>query len=83
MARILIIDDEFSNRLVLKKFLESAGLESLEADSGNAGLEVLEREDVDLVLLDVMMPGISGMDTLKQIKAGSIDLQDALSGVTT
>jgi DNA-binding NtrC family response regulator len=71
MARILIIDDEFSNRLVLKKFLESAGLESLEADSGNAGLEVLEREDVDLVLLDVMMPGISGMDTLKQIKEQS------------
>jgi two-component system sensor histidine kinase/response regulator len=64
---ILVVDDEEHNRALLKAMLGSHH-RVVEAPSGPAALEVLEADRVDLVLLDVMMPGMTGYDVCKKIK---------------
>ncbi len=61
---ILIVDDDASQRQLLGGFVESLGLRVREAASGEAALESIDREPPDLVLLDVRLPGISGIDVL-------------------
>ncbi len=68
LARILIADDEKSIRLVLKKFLTSRGYEVLEAENGREVLEILKKESVDLIFLDLKMPKLSGLKVLEKIK---------------
>jgi signal transduction histidine kinase/ActR/RegA family two-component response regulator len=67
--RILVVDDIATNRLVAVTFLRLMGASALECDSGAAALEVLSREPVDLVLLDMVMPDMDGLDALKAIRA--------------
>jgi len=67
--KVLIIDDEELVRNVLRAGLESMGLAVVEAEGGEQGLARCLRERPDLVLLDVGMPGISGFDTCRAIKA--------------
>lgn len=66
--RILIIDDEEVLRDVLEAVLQRDGFDVLKAATGEAGLHALDTEDVDLVILDIMLPGISGIETLRSIK---------------
>jgi two-component system nitrogen regulation response regulator NtrX len=66
---ILIIDDEASICSSLKGILEDEGFLVKTADSGEEGLELLKRQNVDLVLLDIWLPKMSGIDVLKKIKA--------------
>jgi len=65
--RILIIDDEELIRWSLKTSLEKIGYEVLEADSGEAGLKILKRKHINLVMLDMVLPGKNGLDILKEI----------------
>jgi diguanylate cyclase (GGDEF)-like protein len=66
--RLLIVDDISDNRALLTRRFERRGFDVTEAESGLAALELIEKEAFDLVLLDVMMPGIDGMETLKRIR---------------
>jgi signal transduction histidine kinase len=66
-ATILLVDDELSNRVLIRYCLESE-YEVLEAADGASALALLERETVDLVLLDVMMPDMSGFEVCRRIK---------------
>jgi len=66
--RILVVDDEAGIRFIIRKMLDSAGYEVIEADSGEMSLEILDRDEVDLVIMDIMMPGIDGWDTTRKIK---------------
>src|SRR5688572_10518256 len=66
--RILIVDDEEVLRDVLDAVLRREGFDILSAASGEECLSVLDSEDVDLIILDVMLPGISGIDTLRAIR---------------
>jgi signal transduction histidine kinase/serine phosphatase RsbU (regulator of sigma subunit) len=59
---ILIVDDESVNRRVLKNLLESLNLNIIEATNGKDALEIVQKIKPDLVLLDVMMPGMSGFE---------------------
>jgi DNA-binding response OmpR family regulator len=59
-ARVLVIDDEGPIRLLCRVNLEAAGMVVHEADNGAAGIEVASRETPDMILLDVMMPGMDG-----------------------
>lgn len=65
---VLVIDDDEFQCMVLKKILEESGFRVQLATSGEQGLGYLEKFKVDIVLLDVMMPGLSGIDTLRQLK---------------
>ena len=74
MNRILVIDDEQSIRELLKDYLETKGFEVSTAPDGEAGLGLLKEEEFDLFLLDLMMPGISGLDVLRERASGKIDI---------
>src|ERR671936_1985482 len=60
MMRVLVVDDEAPIRLLCRVNLEAEGMEVLEAGDGRSGLEQARRERPDVILLDVMMPGIDG-----------------------
>ncbi|KJJ38252.1 MULTISPECIES: sigma-54-dependent transcriptional regulator [Aequorivita] len=70
MARILIIEDEAAIRRVLVKILseENQGYEVFEAEDGLAGMEILKKEDFDLVLCDIKMPKMDGVEVLEAVK---------------
>ena len=65
---ILIVDDEPQIRRVMRTTLSSQGYSVIEAKSGEEALEKLRSERADLILLDVNMPGISGLDTCRAIR---------------
>ena len=75
--RVLIIDDEEGIRSSLKMIFEYEGYEVLLAANGPAGLKMAEKEDVDLVFLDIKMPQMDGLDVLKRIKAEQIRINAA------
>jgi diguanylate cyclase (GGDEF)-like protein len=68
MTTLLVVDDELLNRDVLQRRLERVGYRVLVADSGPSALAIAAAQRVDLVLLDVMMPGMDGVETLKQLR---------------
>jgi len=72
--RILIVDDEEVLRDVLDAVLRREGFDIIAAASGEEALNVLDSEEVDLVILDVMLPGISGIDTLRAIRIANPNL---------
>jgi len=68
-ARVLVVDDILANVKLLEARLQAEYFEVLTANSGQQALDVLARESVDVVLLDVMMPGMDGFETCRRIKA--------------
>lgn len=68
MHNILIVDDESGIRQSLKGVLEDEGYQASTAESGEAGLEILRKKPFDVVLLDIWLPGIDGLETLEKIK---------------
>jgi len=72
---ILIVDDEPSILKSLSGLLADEGFEVMTASTGYEGLKIIDKESPDLVLLDIWMPGIDGIETLKQIKKGNPYLQ--------
>ena len=72
-ARILVVDDVSTNRMVARSFLEAAGATALEATSGEGALMLLGTHPVDAVLMDVHMPGLNGVETLRAIRGANTD----------
>jgi two-component system KDP operon response regulator KdpE len=70
-GRILVVDDDPQIRRVMRVTLTSQGFEVDDARTGEEALEKLRREGVDLVLLDMNMPGMGGIETCRLIRAGS------------
>lgn len=68
MYTLLIVDDEENIRLLIKKYAEFEGYRVLESDDGSKCLDILKYEDVDLIIMDVMMPYIDGLTALKEIR---------------
>lgn len=66
--KILVVDDQFQNIELLEAFLAPQGYEILKANSGEEALEKLAQKQIDLVLLDVMMPGMSGIKVLEKLR---------------
>ena len=66
--RILVADDEKDIRSVLALYLEDAGYDVVEAADGAEALRVLETQDIDLCLLDIMMPELDGYQVLKRVR---------------
>ncbi len=68
---ILIADDEAEIRLLLRLYLEKDGYRVIEADNGEDAIRLCEKEDVDMVLLDIMMPKMDGYQVMKRLRAQS------------
>lgn len=66
--RVLVVDDDPGVRYMVRRILENRGIEVDEAENGAEALESLKETKPDLVLLDVMMPGMNGWEVLRRIK---------------
>ena len=67
-AKILVVDDVDDDRQIMMRRLVRAGFEVVEADSGEAALELLAQSSFDLMMLDLRMPGLSGLDVLQSLR---------------
>lgn len=82
--KVLVVDDEPLVRRSLEKALQLRKHHVLLAEDGRKGMEVWLKEKPDLVFLDILMPGLSGLQVLKEIgdrKTGKVILMSAYSGV--
>ena len=74
METILIVDDEKNYTAVLSAVLQEEGFETLSANSGMEALQLCEREEISLVISDMKMPGMDGLELLEEIKKRAPDL---------
>ncbi len=72
LGRILVVDDNEMNRDILMRHLERQGHQVTSSDSGAKALQMLTEEIYDLVLLDILMPGLNGYQVLEKMKADSV-----------
>jgi len=73
MARILVVDDDSETRGLLTESLAAAGHEVVGAESGRAAMDPLSRREFDLVLTDLVMPGMNGLELLRWIKESELE----------
>ncbi len=73
--RILIVDDESNIRITLKTILEEEGYSCLVASSGKEAIEVMEKQEIDLVITDVWMEDIDGIELIEYMKKHNIDAE--------
>ena len=67
--KIMIVDDSLELRNVLRLYLENAGYKVVEATNGLEALEYLKSNDIDLMILDIMMPKMDGFELLKHLES--------------
>lgn len=81
MATILLVDDDEAFRSVLRRGLQSAGYQVIEAEDGGVALRALRGATVDLVITDILMPGTEGIETIIAVQRLHPDLKIiAISG---
>ena len=68
MARILVVDDEPAVQVTIRLLLERAGHIVVVAGDGRKGLAMVEAEDFDLLFLDIFMPGMDGLETMRLVR---------------
>lgn len=66
---VLFVEDDAMNRRVVKDMLSVVGAQMAEAESAEIGLKMIEANDYDMVLMDLRMPGIDGLDAIGRIRA--------------
>lgn len=69
MSIVLIVEDNDKNMKLARDVLQAKGYATLEAVTGEAGVQLAKERKPDLVLMDVQLPGISGIEALKQLRA--------------
>jgi two-component system, response regulator, stage 0 sporulation protein F len=72
MPKLLIIDDESDIREFTRSYFEKRGFEVFAATNGQEGLEIIYADNPDLVLLDVRMQGMSGIEVLQELRAKNL-----------
>ena len=77
--RILLVDDEEGIQLLYREEFEEEGFEVISAYNGDEALEKFNKESLDLVILDINMPGMSGIEVLRRMKEIKPDLPVILS----
>lgn len=72
LNKILIVDDDNEIRKITGIYLENEGYEVLKAENGEQALKFIAENEIDLVLLDIMMPGMDGIETCMKIRENNI-----------
>ncbi|RPE11429.1 response regulator [Paenibacillus polymyxa] len=73
--KVLIVDDQNGIRILLMQVFGSEGYETFQAANGKIALEIVEKEPPDLVLLDMKIPGMDGLEILKHLKSMNPDIK--------
>lgn len=68
-ARILVVEDSATNMMITSEYLSAKGYQILEAHNGLEAIKYAHEQHLDLILMDIQMPGISGIETIKQLRA--------------
>ncbi|WP_270179704.1 response regulator [Alkalihalobacillus sp. CinArs1] len=68
MNKILIVDDQYGIRILLSELFRKEGFIALQAPNGITAIELVKQEDPDLILLDLKMPGMDGLEVFKSLK---------------
>lgn len=74
-GKVLIVDDQFGIRILLNEVLQKEGYETYQAANGVQALDILQKHSPDLVLLDMKIPGMDGIEILKRMKVIDKDIQ--------
>ncbi len=69
VKRILVVDDEHKLREMISSYLKNDGYETIEAANGNSAVQNIKNDQIDMVLLDIMMPEMDGYEALKEIRS--------------
>ncbi len=75
MFNILVVEDDYSNRIFFVDLLGKKGYKVSSAEDGDVAIAILKREDFNLVLLDIKMPRVSGLEVLKFAKMNNSDIK--------
>ena len=68
LTQVLVVDDELDILEITRIMLESLGFDVITASDGEKALEIVEEKNVDLILLDAVMPGVHGLDVCRMLK---------------
>jgi two-component system response regulator (stage 0 sporulation protein F) len=74
-ANILIVDDQYGIRILLNEVLKKEGYNTLQAANGPEAVKLAKEHNPDLVLLDMKLPGMDGIEILKRMKADNPDIR--------
>lgn len=66
--KILVVDDEILIRNVINEYLKKEGYEYIEAENGEQAINIIKKEEIDLIIMDIMMPRLDGFSAAKEIK---------------
>ncbi|HHY74027.1 MAG TPA: response regulator transcription factor [Bacillus bacterium] len=69
VKKVLVVDDEHNIREMIASYLQNEGYETIEAANGKSAVQTVKNEQIDIVLLDIMMPEMDGYEALKEIHA--------------
>jgi len=83
VKRILVVEDNDTNMYLIKFILEKSGYEVIEAREGAAGVELAVKEKPDLILMDVQLPDIDGLEATKRIRASEADAEIPIVALTS
>lgn len=83
MKRVLVVEDNETNLYLIRFILEKSGFEVIEARDGGSGVELAVKEKPDLIIMDLQLPDIDGLETTKRIRASEIDCEIPIVALTS
>ncbi|MCK4619913.1 MAG: response regulator [Desulfobacterales bacterium] len=83
MKRVLVVEDNKNNMRLIVKLLENEGYETIKAETGEEGVRLAAEEKPDLILMDIKLPGIDGLEATRQIRASMADGRIPIIAITS
>lgn len=83
MKRILVVEDNETNMYLIRFILEKNGYEIIEAKDGTSGVELAIKEKPDLIIMDLQLPDINGLEATKRIRASEADSEIPIIALTS
>jgi len=83
MKRVLVVEDNETNLYLIRFILEKSGFEVIVARDGGSGVELSVKEKPDLIIMDLQLPDIDGLETTKRIRASEIDGEIPIVALTS
>jgi two-component system, cell cycle response regulator DivK len=83
MGKILIVEDNTNNMYLISYILKKKGYEIIGATTGEEGVELAIKEKPDLIIMDIQLPGIDGLETTKRIRTSGADGNTPIIAITS